>query len=656
MTSDGSALALGLAVVACLLCPACSHSSKLARIRSEELSATLSLPSRSESFVPDVTTPEDARRDTLTVTGLDGRETLIMRAVRDDESGEMVATEQIAAARVTAKFRNMAERHGKVNIVFQVTVPRRMQDSRWQTRLHPEMVVLGDTLSLDDIVITGEGYRNAQLRGYEQYERFLSRIISDTTRLYFMHDLEVFIERNIPELYAFKTDSSFVSDEQFSSVYGVTGKEAIEHYRRHVLMLINEHRTGRKDRMMRRYVKSPILEDGIRLDTVIRDMNGDFVYDYVQTINTCAGLRKVEVYLDGGIYEQDRKLYSVPRDGPLTFYISSLSTLADNTEKYLSKIIERRVEENTACYVDFKAGSSVIDESLGGNADEMERIRQNLRELLENQVFDLDSITVSASSSPEGREDMNRRLSASRAASMASCLGKFISAYRDTLRREAGFHVDECGTVGHEAEVEIPFKLKCVGEDWQHLDMLVAADSCLTDDDKAAYVRAASSFSDLDARERSMQAEPWYPYVRSELYPRLRTVRFNFFLHRKGMTQERVLTTEIDTLYMNGVQAIRERDYEAAVKMLSTYRDYNTAVAYVALDRNISAMEILETLDESPQVDYLKALVNSRTGKERDAVECYLRACQLDPQYVHRGNLDPEISSLIKAFGLNGQQ
>lgn len=656
MISDGSALAPGLAVLICILCAACSHSSKLAQIRSEELSARLALPCKAETFVPEVLPVEEVSRDTMTVTGLDGSQVLIMRAVRDDESGEMVATEQLRAATVTAKFRNVAERHGKVDIAFQVIVPRRMQDSRWQTRLHPRMEILGDTLRLDDIVITGSDYRRAQLRGYEQYERFLSKIISDTARLYFMHDLEVFIERNIPELYAFKTDSSFVSDEQFTSAYGVTGREAMEHYRRHMLMLVNERRIGRKDKVLGRYVKSPILVEGIRLDTVIRDMNGDFIYEYVQTIATRPKLRKVDIFLGGEIYEQDRQLYSIPQDGPLTFYISSVSTLVQSRERYLSRIIERRVEANTACYVDFKAGSCTVDESLGCNASEIGRIRQNLRELLANEQFDLDSITVSASSSPEGGERMNLRLSTSRASSIASYFQRFMESYRDSLRLETGFEVDESGNVVHAAEVKIPFTVKSVGENWQYLDALVESDTVMTASDKQTYKKLSLLYPDLDTRERTLQGEPWYGYMRSCLYPRLRTVRFNFFLHRKGMVQDSVLTTELDTLYMQGVQAIRDRDYEAAVKMLSVYKDYNTAVAYVALDRNLSALEILEALDETPQVDYLLALVYSRMGRQRDAVERYVRACEAEPQYIHRGNLDPEISSLIKAFGLGGQQ
>ena len=45
------------------------------------------------------------------------------------------------------------------------------------------------------------------------------------------------------------------------------------------------------------------------------------------------------------------------------------------------------------------------------------------------------------------------------------------------------------------------------------------------------------------------------------------------------------------------------------------------------------------------------ALVLSRTGREREAVRLYLRACEKNPALVHRGNLDPEISGLMDKYG-----
>ena len=74
----------------------------------------------------------------------------------------------------------------------------------------------------------------------------------------------------------------------------------------------------------------------------MRDVNGDFIYNYVQTIATRPKLRKVDIVLSGEVWEADRKVYLMSRSEPLTFYISSLSAFVDGTERYLTKVIERR--------------------------------------------------------------------------------------------------------------------------------------------------------------------------------------------------------------------------------------------------------------------------------------------------------------------------
>lgn len=111
-----------------------------------------------------------------------------------------------------------------------------------------------------------------------------------------------------------------------------------------------------------------------------------------------------------------------------------------------------------------------------------------------------------------------------------------------------------------------------------------------------------------------------------------------------------------DSVYMQGLQAIRDREYERAVTLLRPYRDYNTAVAFCALDYNASALEVLEPMERTDKVLYLLAILYSRKGDDRNAVECYMKACRLNPALVHRGNLDPEIAGLIRRYGLDRRE
>ena len=199
-----------LIIIIVLLCAqSCSTPSKIETVQREKLHAEIGLVQ--EPVLPNTDVYDINRPDTLVIHDDDGREMILMKAIKD-ENGEMVATDVISAAVVEARFRNVAERHGKVDIEFQIRVPKEMQDDAWQLRFYPEMHILEDTLKQDQVVITGSKYRKAQLRGYQQYEKFLASIVTDSARFINIHLLELFIQRNIPDLYAFKTDSTIVSD------------------------------------------------------------------------------------------------------------------------------------------------------------------------------------------------------------------------------------------------------------------------------------------------------------------------------------------------------------------------------------------------------------------------------------------------------------
>ena len=632
-----------------LLVAGCASQRKMKTLQSGTIRPSLAL-TKEQDFIPDIRKDMKAQRDTFVVKDGD-REVLIMKAIKD-EDGEMVAHDVIDAAVVTARFRNVAERNGRVDIEFQVIVPQSMQDSRWQLRFRPQMYIMQDTLDLDPVIITGSEYRKAQMRGYQQYEKFLASIVTNPDEFVNWWLLELFIERNIPDLYTFKTDSTYVSDEQFASVYGVTEKEAIEHYTDKLAREYNSRKMSRKEKMYRKYVKVPIETEGLRLDTVIQSYNGDFIYRYVQPIKTRPKLRKVDVVLAGDIYESDQKIYDIPLSDPLTFYISSLSAFVDNTERYLTNVIERRVEENTACYIEFASASFEVDETMGNNPSEIARIKDNLSSLMNNEKFDLDSIVVTSSASPEGTVKYNDRLSKRRSEGISEYFSRWMNHYLDSLERERGFAVDEEGKIIIEKRTQIPMIGRSSGENWQMLDRLVEKDTVMTAEQKESYCNL-SSHLDIDQRERAMQSEPYYRHLRESLYPRLRTVRFDFHLHRKGMVKDTIHTTVLDSAYMNGVQAIRDRDYEVALTLLRPYNDYNTAIAYLCMDYNASAMQILEQLDKTAQVNYMLAVLYSRRGEEQKAVECYVRSCSQDPSYIHRGNLDPEIAVLIRRYGLN---
>jgi len=649
-----------LSVVCCLaFVSSCATQKKLQRLQNGETPQVQLTLGNQPDYLPKVDETSSVTRDTLKVKDDDGRELIVMKAIKDEESGEMVATDVIQAAKVTARFRNVAERNGRVDLAFQVIVPQSMRDSRWQLRFYPDMFMLGDSVRLDPVIITGAAYRKAQLRGYQMYEKFLSKIVNDSTKFINVRQLEIFLKRYIPQVFSYKTDTSFVSEQEFYSAYGVSERQAVEHYTNRFAKNLNKRRKAKMDKMHRKYIKSPIVTEGIRLDTVMISDDGEFIYNYVQTINTRPKLKKVDIILSGEIYEQDKRLYNIPRSEPLTFYISSISAFVDNTERYLTKVVERRAMANTESRIDFELGKSDIKPEYGRNLEEIAMIERTLASLVENATYDLDSITVRATASPEGPYAVNRRLAQRRSESVSSWFGKYVKSYRDSLVSARGVFA-ELGSDSFKDDSgglsDVVFTPRCIPENWDDLLTLVASDIVMNDNQKEEFVRICESEKEPDRREVMLRKCTFYNYMKETLYPRLRTVKFNFYLHRKGMVKDTIHTTVVDSLYMEGVQALHDMDYASALSRLLPYGDFNAAVACVGMDRNATAMKILESLPDSDKVNFLMAILYSRAGDYQNAVNHYLKACHQNPSFVFRGNLDPEIYVLIKTYGLNSQE
>jgi len=599
----------------------CSPYRKMKHIRSGDVEMMLSVPDEEP-----IEQEEERDVEIDSIRGTLSDEPIIMNAIKDTETGEMVATDVINASKVIARFRNVAERAGYVSVSFDVTVPASMSDSEWQLKIKPFMAIQKDTVSLDALYVTGEKYREDQLRGYERYRNFLASIITDTTDFIRIHQLEIFLERHFPETYAMKRDSSFVPAPMAENLFGVTQRDALVHYTRHLKWRMNERRKGRKDMMFGRYVKDPIVTEGVRLDTVLASTDGDFIYRYVHTFRSRPGLKKVTVSLDGSLYEKGVCVHEFPFPDDLTFYISSLSGLVDDRPKYRMYILERTVYDNTKAFIDFRQGSSEVDTSLSDNAAELLRVRKCIDDVVAREEFELDSLVIVASCSPEGSFQSNRRLSASRSAAVL----KYI---RDHVPDEWKFSLKSS---------ELP-------ENWDQLRRLVANDTLLEGWQRRKILAVIDGDEEPDVAERRLSEMKEYRYMREKLYPKLRSVSFDFHMHRTGMQKDTVHTTELDTVYMSGIQAMKDLDYKKAVTILRPYDDYNSALAFMSAEYNHSALDVLGRLDDSdPRVCYLKAMVLSRMEQHEEALKYYRLCLAYDPYMRHRANLDPEMHLLVK--------
>ncbi|MFR9496385.1 MAG: hypothetical protein SNI45_08335 [Rikenellaceae bacterium] len=107
-------------------------------------------------------------------------------------------------------------------------------------------------------------------------------------------------------------------------------------------------------------------------------------------------------------------------------------------------------------------------------------------------------------------------------------------------------------------------------------------------------------------------------------------------------------SVERDSLYMRGVELLMDRDYAKAATILAPYRDLNSALAMISLGDDITAMELLATLEQDDKTHYLTAIVCARLGLLEQGRKHFAGACALNPTMEYRGGLDPEISQLIE--------
>lgn len=187
-----------------------------------------------------------------------------------------------------------------------------------------------------------------------------------------------------------------------------------------------------------------------------------------------------------------------------------------------------------------------------------------------------------------------------------------------------------------------------IPENWNQLEKLVRSDPALGGYEKRRILRVLEDGTDPDLTESRLAGLPQYRYLREKIYPKLRSVSFEFYLHRVGMVKDTVHTMEIDSVYWEGVTALKKLDYKKAVTFLRPYRDYNSALAFMSADYNHSALDVLMELDDTdPKVCYLKAVVMSRLGQKEEALKYFELGVTYDPSLEFRANLDPELSDVV---------
>ena len=632
----------------------------------------------------------------ITWTDDKGKEHIVTEATKDSVTGEYITQMELSEITVVAKSKQVAERNGKINLDFIVTVPGELISNKWQVQLTPVAYKSADTLYLDRIFLSGADFAKMQRKGYMRYQAFMNSIIPDSLYLQKLFDEKGYrkalaeleeeyfqawkheviskerwidwsdkanarfalfnyrMERNKQAIAGYNSileylpayrlrremDGKYIPSKWKIFAEGnykirtrnITPEDSASITRRftdYAKMAENQKRKEQAGEMYEKYVRFPY--EAARLDTVIKE-GDNFVYYYKQELPATENTKKIDLTLDGQILSKDETKTQLPPSDTITYFISSMVQFLDRSPRYKKKIITRKDEVNLRAYVTYKSGATEFSEDIGDNRAEIDKVFETIHGINYTGEFLIDSIRMTATSSPEGSADMNLFLSKGR----ALALKKYLALRSDD--REG---------------VDTLFRPRWIGEDWNRLHELVLADDSL--ENKTYLLRIMKETDNPDSREYALRKYPAdYMRIRGKHYPLLRGVEFKFHLHRRNMLQDTIVMPVIDTTYMQAVKMIEDRQYRQALAILdvSYPDDYNTAVCLMSLGYDKRALEIMTEQADTSDRNYLLAILYSRLKREEDALKMYVKSCDQDASKIWRGRLDPEINKLIVTYNL----
>ena len=348
-------------------------------------------------------------------------------------------------------------------------------------------------------------------------------------------------------------------------------------------------------------------------------------YYYSQEVPTNETSKRMTVTLQGKVVGIDDSAYTLPSSDTLSYVVSSMLSFVDTLPRYRIRIINKYVTVTDRSYIQFMVGRTDVKEDLGENRAQLDKIETLMRRILEQQEFYVDTITLTAASSPDGRTALNDAIAEGRARALKRYLACRFGRQIDTL-----------------------LTLRRVGEDWSTLIELIRDRTEVKHRDEILALIAAEK--NPDRREAKLRRH--YPedfaWIKANLYPYLRAVNFRYDLRRVGMVKDTVHTTELDTAYARGVELLQKRKYAEALYILNEYNDRNTVVAHLSMGHDERALELLDAMPKDAVTEYLRAIACSRLGRKEEGREHFLQACRLDPRMEYRANLDPEITELLK--------
>ncbi len=201
-------------------------------------------------------------------------------------------------------------------------------------------------------------------------------------------------------------------------------------------------------------------------------------------------------------------------------------------------------------------------------SEDIKAFEQYLMDVTADERRTLKSNDIIAYASPDGKEDMNNKLSDKRSASAEKAFNK---------------------TINKKAKVDAPLNVKSIGEDWAGFQELVNKSNI---QDKELILRVLSMYSDPNVREREIKnMSNVYTTLADEVLPELRRARIIANVEYQNWTDEellQIINNDMDELDEEALlytatlvkdAKVKYALYEKAAKKFNSSRAYNNIAA-----------------------------------------------------------------------------
>jgi hypothetical protein len=390
-------------------------------------------------------------------------------------------------------------------------------------------------------------------------------------------------------------------------------------------IVLNDMNIERKGEIFNEVVEFPIPGEGmhqLRLDTVIT-AEDDFIYPYKQPWKIDKGTKKLEVVLAAMVEGIDKSTFVFPLSDTLTYFIASLSQLADESLVTERKMLHKNMVDNQTLYPDYRTKKSYQFKDIK-NPEIFDKIFEAYQIYDSEKDLTVDSVSVRAYTDLTGLWHENYELSLERAQAVA-----------DYLQQKG---------------VRNPVA-KAAGEDWRTLAREVQSHRSLLHRQEILDSLTNAIYPDMTEENISKAFPDDYKIIRDEIYPKLLRFEVTLHINRPGIMENTVQETYRED-YAEGIKLLREKEYMDALEKLAKYADYNTALALICLGYNDKAQEVLEALPETGRNEYLLAIVKARKENKNEAAKHLQKACELSPELYNRTRLDSEVRNLADELNL----